>query len=199
MKYILLSLLITGLSACSSKPVDMNYYLLSPAQAVMPNSQANKTQQVKVNRIVLADYLKQSSIVMQINDNQMYFSRQNLWAESLENAISNALLSELNQSSTTQFNSHQISDNKTISAVLTLHIEHFHATDKSTVLSSGRYWLFEPNSQQTIEKPFYFSLPLEHDGFPHAISQQRLLLNLLAKDIRQQLDNVAKMTEKHAI
>tara|TARA_R110000868_G_scaffold403115_3_gene680000 strand:- start:19 stop:618 length:600 start_codon:yes stop_codon:yes gene_type:complete len=199
MKHILLSLLIAGLSACSSKPVDMNYYLLSPAQAVMPSNQINKTHQVKVNKIVLADYLKQSSIVMQINDNQMYFSRQNLWAESLENAISNALLRELNQSSTTQFNGHQIADNKSIRAVLTLHIEHFHATDKSTVISSGRYWLLEPNSQQTIEKTFYFSLPLEHDGFSHAISQQRLLLNLLAQDIQQQLDNVTKTTEKHAI
>ena len=190
MKYILLSVLLAGICACSSKPLDVNYYVLSPPRAVEQLGDTNKTQQVTVNKIVIADYLKQSSIAMQIGENKMYFSRQDVWAESLQGAISNAMLGDLNQSPNTQYHNDQRPDSNVTGTTLTLHIEHFHATDKSTVIASGRYWLVNQGNELKIAKPFFFSLALEQDGYSHAITKQRQLLRLLAQDIHHEVDRL---------
>ncbi|WP_340680408.1 ABC-type transport auxiliary lipoprotein family protein [Paraglaciecola sp.] len=197
MKHLLLSLLVAGLSACSSKPLDVNYYVLSPPQPVLQSNQNNYTKQVKLNKILLADYLRQSSIALQVDDNKMHFSRQDVWAESLDMAILNALLMDLNQNTNTSFSSYLSPDNQADSTTLTLQIEHFHATDKSTVVSSGRYWLFDPVKQQKFESPFYFSLSLQQDGYSHAISQQRQLIRLLADKIQLDLAKFDKMETKN--
>ncbi|KXI27616.1 PqiC family protein [Paraglaciecola hydrolytica] len=188
---------MVGLSACSTKPLDVNYYVLSPPKPVEHIKHKDDVRQVKLNKIMLADYLRQSSIAMQVAENQMYFSRQDVWAESLETAILSALLRDLNQNTTIQYSSYQSPDTHTDNISLTIHIESFHASDKSKVVSSGRYWLFDPIKPKKLEKPFYFSLTLEQDGYSHAISQQRQLLSLLAKDIQLELDQWNVTTSQH--
>jgi uncharacterized lipoprotein YmbA len=190
MKRFLLSLLVAGLSACSSKPLDINYYVLSPPQPMLQMVHKENARQVKVNKILLADYLKQSSIALQVDDNKMHFSRQDVWAENLEIAILNSLLRDLNQDTSTQYTSYQTLNQAAENISLTLQIEFFHATDKSTVISAGRYWLFDVAKQQNVEVPFYLSLSLKQDGYSHAISQQRELIRLLAQKIQFDLDKL---------
>jgi uncharacterized protein len=191
MSRIVLFIIVFGLVACSSPAPKVSYYLLyTPLPLNDSESQIPKNKKIVLNKIVLANYLKQSNLVMQINQNQMYFARQDVWAESLESSIFNALLADLNQNSTIQFNSVLAPNIEQKRTELTVQFDHFHATDKSTVVGSGHFWINLPTSNEVIETPFFFSLPLQEDGFSHAVLQQRELLHLLALNIQQVIDQL---------
>lgn len=181
--------MLVSLAACSSKPLRVNYYLLYTAE---PNSQSQvqKTKQIVLNEIILADYLKQSGLAMKLDQNKIYFSRQDVWAESLQSSIFGALLNDLNQAPDIQFiTSHEAStDIKPPS--ITVKVDHFYATQNSTVETSGRYLLSDESRHINIETPFYFKLELQQDGYSHAVSQQRQLVNLLAQNILLDLNKV---------
>jgi uncharacterized protein len=188
MRYLVLLVLAFGLMACSAKPLKMNYYMLyTPLQTldnISPNANATK---IRLNKILLADYLKQSSLTMQINQNEMFFSRQDVWAESLQSSIYNAMLAELNQDKDRQFIAYIAPSNGKQTNEVTLQFDHFHATDQSTVIASGHFWINVSTTHAPIEKSFLLSLPLHEDGYSHAVIQQRALLHLLAAEIQQEI------------
>ena len=189
MKALLLSVLLMTLMACSSKPLNLNYYVLSTPQAAVPNQHSVSRVQIILQPILLADYLKQSSLVMQIAEHQMYFSRQDIWAERLDKAIQKTLLEDLNRSQHAQFRAYPGLAGESNTLSLTVQIDYFHPTFNSTVVSAGRYWIVDPSSQQSLEKTFYLSLKLTQDGYAHAVEKQRELLQLLANEIQQNLES----------
>ncbi|MDP5130029.1 MAG: ABC-type transport auxiliary lipoprotein family protein [Paraglaciecola sp.] len=191
MRQMTILLFIFSLIACSAPVNKVNYYMLYvPTNVSDPSSQANKSIKVRLNKIVLADYLKQSGLSMQINQNQMYFSRHDLWAESLEAAIAKVLLIDLNKSEHMQiigYNSPLLEQNM---MELNVQIDHFYPTDRSTVLVSGAFWITSAKAEKELEQPFFFQLPLSKDGFTHAVEQQRALLQLVAQQIQQELSTL---------
>jgi uncharacterized lipoprotein YmbA len=176
------------LASCSTSNVkQVNYYLLNGTNSV--NHSAVVTQQsikVVVQKIRLAEYLTQSNLAMQINDHQLHYSRQHAWAEPLDNAISKALLTDLNeqQSDIVFLNKddplaleHQYE--------LVLQFDHLIATDKSTVITSGTYWLVSMNENKVTNHQKRFSLEkrLTENGYLHSVSQLRMLLSELSSQI----------------
>lgn len=186
MRLLASTILFIALTACSSKALRVNYYLLYSAEPVSVNV-TEKTQDIVLNEIILADYLKQSSLAMKIANNKLYFSRQDVWAESLQTAISSALLNDLNVNSAIQFNSYRAPTPKKNGNQITLQIDHLYSTQQSSVEMSGRYWLHLNGNVGSVEFPFYLQLPLKQDGYSHAVSQQRDLITLLANKILQDL------------
>ena len=189
MKALLLCVLLMILTACSSKPLNLNYYLLSTPQAAAPSQHSVAQPQIILQPVLLADYLKQSSLVMQIAEHQMYFSRQDIWAERLDKAIQKTLLEDLNRSQHAQFRAYPGLSGESDTLSLTVQIDYFHPTFNSTVVSAGRYWIVDPAGQHSLEKPFYLSLKLTQDGYAHAVEKQRELLQLLATEIQQSLES----------
>lgn len=204
MKRLILCLLVMTLTACSSKPLSLNYYVLSTplastSQAVTPTGVLAAQTHVLLQPVLLADYLNQSSLVMQIADHQMYFSRQDIWAERLDKAIQKTLLQDLNHSQRHQYRAYPGVNTESNPLSLTVQIDYFHATFKSTVALAGRYWITDPRTQKSVEKTFNFSQVLKQDGYSHAVQQQRELLRLLATEIQQSLDLSELTTSVSAI
>ena len=172
------------LLSCSSAPLSVNHYLLhSPTPPSTTIGDLQKSS-VTFDQVIIADYLRQVSLVIQMDDHKLYFSRQDIWAESLQTSFYKALKYDLNLSKNTMYvTSHQSSEQE---ITLKVKLEHFHITNHSSVISSGTYMLLG-NNTQGVEKPFYFTLPLKQDGYPHAVSQLRKTVKTLAQQINQDI------------
>lgn len=188
MQRILVLLLVIILMGCSSKPAKVNYYMLyTPSHSSDNITPGVKAQKVTLNKLLLADYLQQSSLAMQYNQNQIYFSPKDVWAEGLQSSIFNVLLAELNQNEKRQFNAYQTPYKDGNNTEVTVQIDHFHATDQSTVVSSGYFWIDLPTGQEPIKKAFHISLPVKEDGYSNAVLQLKAVLHELAQQIQQEL------------
>jgi uncharacterized lipoprotein YmbA len=194
MKTFLLLSMFLSLMACTSDPLMVRYYLLHTPDKIEGASIQTAKSIVVLEKIAVANYLRQTSLVMQVAEHELYYSRQDVWAESLQTSFYNALLQDLNNS-----NSHTyVSYNSPIADMSTLTIkvklEHFHATDKSTIVTTGSYWLSPQNggasegeSAELLQDTFYFDIALHQDGYAHAVEQLRLSINQLAQQLQIQI------------
>lgn len=183
------------LSSCStSKVQQVNYYLLNKSNnvnhSVIVNPQSTK---IVVQQIRLAEYLTQSNLAMQVNSHQLHYSRQHAWAESLDTAIEKALLNDLNG-----YQSDMVFLNKNDPLAqdhqyeLVLQIDHLIATDQSTVITSGTYWLVSKDENKVTNHKKRFSLEkrLTESGYLHSVSQLRMLLGELSGQIYNDISGI---------
>ncbi|NCP66285.1 MAG: hypothetical protein GW763_10125 [Paraglaciecola sp.] len=181
----LITVLCTALLTfgCTSTSVGLNYYVFNAPSSALPAARETN-QTVAVDAIVLADYLRQSSLVMQIDEHKLYFSSQDLWAEGLQGAMQKALLADLNSSGTTLFIAGGRDTQPTYQASLSVQIDHLLVTNNSTVMLSGHYDVADLSDNTLINQAFFVELALEEDGFAHAVVKQRMLVSQLAKQIQ---------------
>lgn len=194
MKTSLILLFLGLLASCTSKPLIMKYYVLhTPENKISDNS--NKTKPMVLLQMVdVAEYLNQSGLVMQIDKYELYYSRQDVWAEKLQSSFYKALLEDLNATGQRVYVEHNSPNAEFAVASIKVELEHFHATDTSRVVSSGRYWLSlsDPNVTEnkkltTSSQPFFFESELNQDGYAHAVEKLRTLINSLAKQIERDI------------
>lgn len=186
------------LMSCTSEPLSVRYYLLhTPENNVSNTSDGTKSIAV-LQQLNVADYLRQSSLVMQINQHELHYSRQDVWAEQLHSSFYKALLQDLNATDQRNYVASSSPNAVDASVAITVKLEHFHATDTSTVVSSGRYWLSAnvPQTDKDKDKDknetssshsFFFETELKQDGYAHAVRQLRTLVDNLAKQIEKDI------------
>ncbi|MEP1449240.1 MAG: ABC-type transport auxiliary lipoprotein family protein [Paraglaciecola sp.] len=188
---IFLCLLLLG---CTSEPLNVRYYLLhTPLNTVNPLS--DKTKPVAVLQpLKIADYLRQSSLVLQVDDHELHFSRQDVWAETLQSAFYNALLQDLNSTGQRNYLTSSAPEATVATMAIQVQLDHFHATDTSKVVSSGRYWLTANHANVSSNKmlatsahSFYFESELTQDGYSHGVKQLRKLIGKLANQIEKDI------------
>jgi len=192
-KVIILSIGLL-LQACTSPAEKINYYLLHTPSAdsvKMVNPQAPK---IVLGKIQLADYLRQDSLVLQLSEHELFYAPRDIWAETLQTAIAKALLFDLNQqSSDFQYINHTSAKPGSVRYELTLEVEHFLATDKSQVVTTGSYRLTnQATGEQLLLEPFYLQQILEKDGYPHAVKQLRTLILALSHNINRSIGSLQK-------
>jgi uncharacterized lipoprotein YmbA len=207
MKIVTICLCMALLSSCTSKPLSVRYYLLhTPMNNVSDTITETKTAKAKpvavLKLVNVADYLRQSSLVMQVNQHELYYSRQDVWAEKLQSSFYKALLQDLNVSSPQNYVASSSPSAKHASNVVTIKLEHFHTTDSSTVVSSGQYWLSvnDPQTSQNSKNQhidisshsFFFETPLKQDGYAHAVEQLRATVVSLSRQIEKDIANLPK-------
>jgi uncharacterized lipoprotein YmbA len=188
------------LIGCTSKPLSVRYYLLHTPDLLHASENADLSTGDVVKTIVVlklltvADYLRQASLVMQVDKHQLYYSRQDVWAEKLHSSFYKALLQDLNADGQKNYVASSSPNAASASAAITIKLEHFHATDRSTVVSSGRYWLSENemakdkhSEHASTSHSFFFESDLTQDGYAHAVKQLRGLVNNLAKQIEKDI------------
>lgn len=193
MKAITICLCMLLLS-CTSEPLNVRYYLLhTPANKVLPHSDTTKPVAV-LQSLKVADYLRQSSLVLQVDDHELHFSRQDVWAEKLQSAFYNALLQDLNNKGQRNYLASSAPEATVATTVIKVQLNHFHATDTSKVVSSGRYWLTANNANKDSNKTlvtsahsFYFESDLTQDGYSHGVEQLRKLIGKLANQIEKDI------------
>jgi uncharacterized lipoprotein YmbA len=143
---------------------------------------SEKVQKIVVlDKILLADYLKRPNLVMQINDNQLYYSDVDLWAESLQEDIHNTLLAWLNENAKNtrfiSYDSPQVSND--LERVM-ISIRRFMPSDKGDVITNGQYWIINNvnGDNLTSQHSFSFTSELSQEGYSHSVS-------LLAEQLSQ--------------
>jgi len=186
-----LFLLVSGilfLAACASNAPSLNYYLLDSGanSSIVGSPSINNTEKslVLISDISLSEFLRQSSLLVQLEDHEMHYALNHVWAEPLADAIPKALLKDLRRSGaefsfergTTQWFGKEAYQIK-------IQIDQFHPNAQQQVLLSGRYWVTNTDRDETIAYDFALTDSLTQDGYGHAVVKMRRLLTTLAKQI----------------
>jgi uncharacterized lipoprotein YmbA len=199
MKTVSICLCMALLIGCTSEPLSVRYYLLHTPENKFSKmtlvTQPAKTKPIVVLQLLnVADYLRQSSLVIQINQHELHYSRQDVWAEKLQSSFYKALLQDLNAIGQRNYVPSSSPNSTHASATISIRLEHFHATDASTVVSSGHYWVSALNPKivkskdlVTSSHAFFFESDLEQDGYVHAVEQLRTLVVSLSKQIERDI------------
>lgn len=180
------------LFSCSVPGVKIHYYLLDSHADKLPVVGEQVLPIVLVKPLVIADYLRQPNLVMLLEQHQIHYSLQDVWAESLQTAFHRALLQDLNSSDSHHYISASSPLVNKASRTISIDLAHFYSTDVFNVVTSGQYWLsgsrLKESKQDALsitKYPFYYELDLQQDGFSHAVNQLRATVRLLAKQINQ--------------
>jgi uncharacterized lipoprotein YmbA len=157
------------------------YYILDSTPESTAHTTAAKTgenvKQIKVNPVVLPDYLNQPNLVLKLSDHQIKIANYHFWAEDLRQSIQQVLINELN------LQNPQITFAKVCSgACLTLDItiDHFYPTEDGNVLLAGTYY----RSDKSLQKRFVINKSLREGGYDEAVPTMRALLSELASEIK---------------
>lgn len=180
--------------ACSNPPLpETNYYLLNtPTKSAAKTdplvSDLQEKKLVQLN-LELAYYLQQPFLVMQTDNNILHYAQSHMWAEPLAKEINQALFFDLRQlDKEDKYHwlpvRNAVKLNNTEYYNLAVSVEYFHANTLGKVVLSGSYqWLVPAQEKRTKYQNFYFESELQLDGYAHSVSQMRVLLNELAKQI----------------
>jgi uncharacterized lipoprotein YmbA len=194
MKLIITLLSLVLLASCTSKPLMVKYYSLHTPDNKILNTRVQTKPIIILQMVDVAEYLNQSGLVMQIDKYELYYSRQDVWAEKLQSSFYKALLEDLNAAGQRNYVVYNSPSAVFASSKIKVELAHFHATDTSTVVSSGRYWLSlnDPQAAEnkkftTTSQVFFFESELKQDGYAHAVEKLRTLINDLAKQIEKDI------------
>ncbi|GAA0367381.1 membrane integrity-associated transporter subunit PqiC [Bowmanella denitrificans] len=185
MRFLSLSIVLL-ISACSSAPPAIQYYLLAPPAAPTIQSD-NQSKTMRLSLLPLPDYLQQDGLVMRTTTGQLQVSRQHLWAQSLQRSMPMTLADALNAKGKTRFITSAEPQVKMTEDELRIQIRHLLIDQQQGVVLQARYWHLDGNGQVKDQQDFFASAPLEADGYPHAVAQMHGLLEKLAQHILQQL------------
>jgi uncharacterized lipoprotein YmbA len=156
-----LVIVLLGLMACGSNPVEDHYYslVLAADDVMAPVRSEERKAQLIVGPIQLPEYLNRRGLAMQIDSNQIQTANHHFWAEPLEEAIGRWT---------------DPGDCR-----LRIEFDKFHATDRSRVVSSGRYWISSADSD--VRQEFDVTESISADGHAHAVAALRRSLGTLGK------------------
>ncbi|NMH59380.1 PqiC family protein [Alteromonas ponticola] len=179
---------VVVISGCASQSINLNYYLLhSPHSDNKAGQQPG--YQLSLQKLVLPEYLKQRSLVMQTSPTTLHFSPQHVWAEPVQSGMIKALEDSLWQQ-------HQIlsvpaglaqHNDALSSADVAIVVDDFLPTSDGQAVLRGKYWIMYADQSKTMHI-FNLQRPLEEDGFDHAVLQMQQLVAELSGHIAGQLD-----------
>ena len=178
------AIVLFSLLACASKPVEEHYYslVLAADQANVPAKVDNAGARLTVGPVHLPAYLNNRGLSIAVGANQIRTANHHFWAEPLEEAISKVLVLDISR----------LLDNVVVErdagrwtdegdCRLRLEFDRFHATDESSVISSGRYWV--SSVEASVSREFHMTRSLSADGYGHAVETLRQSLGTLAAKI----------------
>ena len=183
-------IVLFGLMACGSNPVEDYYYsLVLAADDVMAPVDTEETKaHLIVGPVQLPEYLNRRGLAMQIDSNQIQTANHHFWAEPLEEAISKVLVRDIaNLASGMTVDRDAGRWTGSGDCRLRVEFDKFHATDRSRVVSSGRYWL--SSSDSDFKQEFEMTERLSADGHAHAVAALRRSLRTLATQITDTIES----------
>ena len=185
-----LIIVLLGLMACGSTPVEDHYYslVLAADDVMAPVRTEASTAHLIVGPVRLPEYLNRRGLAMQIDANQIQTANHHFWAEPLEEAISKVLvrdIADLASGVTVDRDAGRWTDAG--DCRLRIEFDKFHATDQSRVVSSGRYWV--SSSDADVKQEFAVTQTLSADGHAHSVAALRQSLRALATQITNTLES----------
>jgi hypothetical protein len=185
-----LIIVLLGLTACGSNPLQDHYYslVLAADDVTAPVRTEEATAHLIVGPVRLPEYLNRRGLAIQIDANQIQTANHHFWAEPLEEAISKVLvrdIADLASGVTVDRDAGRWTDSG--DCHLRIEFDKFHATDQSRVVSSGRYWV--SSSDANIKQEFAVTQTLFADGHAHAVAALRRSLRTLATQITDSVES----------
>ena len=185
-----LIIVLLGLVACGSNPLEDHYYslVLAADDVTAPVRTEETTAHLIVGPVRLPEYLNRRGLTMQIDANQIQTANHHFWAEPLEEAISKVLvrdIANLVSGVTVDRDAGRWTDSG--DCRLRIEFDKFHATDQSRVVSSGRYWV--SSSDANIKQEFAVTQTLSADGHAYAVAALRRSLRTLATQITDSVES----------
>lgn len=176
-----LALLVGFLSACSSAPSSLTYYLLHTTDDATYVTQEDRTV-VVLDKVTLPEYLKHRGLVYQTSDTNLHISTSHLWAEPVDEGLTKALTSALVAQRVSLIRPDHYTSEEVIH--LALYISDFVSTYEGEVIFSGQYVITQVSGKAQIHR-FVFKAPLENDGFSSSIKAMRSTIGKLAEDVKK--------------
>jgi uncharacterized lipoprotein YmbA len=194
-----LVIVLLGLMACGSNPVEDHYYslVLAADDVMAPVRSEERKAQLIVGPIQLPEYLNRRGLAMQIDSNQIQTANHHFWAEPLEEAISKVLvrdIANLASGVTVDRDAGRWTDPG--DCRLRIEFDKFHATDRSRVVSSGRYWISSADSD--VRQEFDVTESISADGHAHAVAALRRSLGTLATQITDTIESNSQCSGEQA-
>ena len=185
-----LIIVLLGLVACGSNPLEDHYYslVLAADDVTAPVRTEETTAHLIVGPVRLPEYLNRRGLTMQIDANQIQTANHHFWAEPLEEAISKVLvrdIANLVSGVTVDRDAGRWTDSG--DCRLRIEFDKFHATDQSRVVSSGRYWV--SSSDANIKQEFAVTQTLSVDAHAYAVAALRRSLRTLATQITDSVES----------
>ncbi len=183
-------IVLLGLMARGSNPVEDHYYsLVLAADDVMAPMETEETKaHLIVGPVQLPEYLNRRGITIQIDSNQIQTANHHFWAEPLEEAISKVLVRDIaNLASGVTVDRDAGRWTGSGDCRLRIEFDKFHATDRSRVVSSGRYWVSSSDSE--VKQEFEVTQTLSADGHANAVAALRRSLRTLATQITDTIES----------
>jgi uncharacterized lipoprotein YmbA len=178
-----ISLLIVAwvfLAACTttSQAPDTTYYLFD-AEPVSQKQKVAKTR-IMLRKVSVPDYLSTNQLVMRDSGHILIKANYHSWADSLDESIQRALISDLNNLN---------DDMEFVMACIDcvsvkVTIEHFYPSSDGKLLLSGSFEVSSSTGEYTISR-FQLLDELEGDGYANAVKQMRKQVRLLALRINK--------------
>lgn len=183
---------LIALASCATPSPSLNYYLLDSgvgSTSIVRTAEQNKNERlVLVGDVTLGEFLRQSSLLVELDDNEMHFAMNHVWAEPLVEQIPKVLLKDLRRSNTEFHFERETSEwfGKEVYSVK-IQIDQFHPNARQEVVMSGRYWVTDIGSGQTKGEDFFLSDTLTEDNYGHAIVKMRRLITVLSESLIRSL------------
>lgn len=180
-----LAVLIHFLSACSSAPNALTYYLLHSTEVTSLPSYDFK-QTIVLDNLTLPEYLKHRGLVYQTSDTNLHISTSHLWAEPVDEGITKLLTKALAKKRVSLNTTSHFPNQATIH--MSLHINDFVSTYQGEVLLTGQF-VIKQTSGEVKSHPFLFKSPLANDGFSSSIKAMRDTIEQLSLKITKATAN----------
>jgi len=183
-KIICLISVVLALTACASNTQTIRYYSfnLNGFQQTVDTETSSRIS-IIVDPILLADFLDQDNLVMQLGANEVYKANYHRWAEPLDQAVSKYLVQKINDKIGNEY--HFVKSNRMYNRIkksnlhLNLEIDQFHSTDNAEVVLSGHYYFYDKDKSYESIKHFNVTEPLTTDGYQHSVEKLNGLLDQL--------------------
>lgn len=194
-RLILVCIAWLSLAACSSTPSNLNYYLLDSGMGsgtIMdtPHGVAEDRPLVLLSEVTLTEFLRQSNLLVQLEDHEMHYAMNHIWAEPLRDAIPNVVLKDLRVASSDYYFERGGSEWFGKEAYrINIQIDQFHPNAQQQVVLSGRYWIRNIETDTTVARDFALTETLTQDGYGHAVVKMRRVMSVLSDHILRHISS----------
>jgi len=185
-----LILLLALLGACSSQPVETNYYLLR-SDGDMSTRALEPSQDFALGAVTIAPYIDQRGMLMETAEGDLRPARNNLWAEPLYEGVHLYLLSEISILSGIDLLPAAANSS---SALINVRIDQLHGTNDGRARLVAYYWL-QKQGELIAAYQFAEYKALSADGYAALAEAEKSLLSELAVKIAASVESARSAAE----
>ncbi|MFT7686628.1 MAG: putative lipoprotein YmbA [Candidatus Azotimanducaceae bacterium] len=174
-KNILVTVMVLFIFGCASNNSEtMRYYSLTLSSNDDIAAQSEGKVRVVIDDVELPRFLKQDSMVIQLDKNEIYTANYNRWAEPLDVGISKLMVTQLNAIDDNYAYERSAGEwNKGAIVHLRIEFSEFHARVTGDVSVTGRLWVYDSDKSQIVDRSFRFVEPVVGDGYAAAVVSLR--------------------------